>query len=353
MSCFNRGSVSIEDSVRLMRTESLLYFLTVARAGSFSVAARELFVSQQGLSKSVRALEAELGMEVFKRGGRVVLLTEAGRELVPLAQECVDAERRLKKHMALYTSRHNSAPLKLMVTPFVASNLFNLINKELSAAGLRDVLMVEKELSAIMMDLLRLAQMDDQVDEVPNYLALLNIPNTMLRRLTSCGSVSFSPVFEARLGVIGSDALLFPKTRSKAPARAHAVRVSEIAQLPIVCYKEEILDRMIEEVFAGSPPENVIMHAPNPQLIGEYVDNGRAITFSDTFTALLDKGKGGLSFAPIEGAEAFTVGFAYPTCIPLDSEAASYLKRFKSFVQSSFHEYLKDHPLTWNQETHA
>ncbi len=56
-------------------------FHTVARAGSFSDAARELYITQPAVSQSVRSLEAELGVKLFVRGAKGVELTREGKIL--------------------------------------------------------------------------------------------------------------------------------------------------------------------------------------------------------------------------------------------------------------------------------
>lgn len=56
-------------------------FHTVARTGNISRGARELFLSQPAVSKSISALEENLGVRLFIRGSRGVTLTEAGRSL--------------------------------------------------------------------------------------------------------------------------------------------------------------------------------------------------------------------------------------------------------------------------------
>lgn len=56
-------------------------FHTVARAGSFSDAARELFITQPAVSQSVRSLESELGVRLFVRGAKGVELTREGKIL--------------------------------------------------------------------------------------------------------------------------------------------------------------------------------------------------------------------------------------------------------------------------------
>jgi DNA-binding transcriptional LysR family regulator len=53
-------------------------FLSVARNGSFSRAAEERHISQSGLSRRIRALEAWLGVELIDRSVHPACLTEAG-----------------------------------------------------------------------------------------------------------------------------------------------------------------------------------------------------------------------------------------------------------------------------------
>src|SRR6266849_4753971 len=61
-----------------MTLRQLEVFLAIARAHSYRQAAETLHTSQPGLSQHVRELEAELGVRLFDRLSRGVLLTEAG-----------------------------------------------------------------------------------------------------------------------------------------------------------------------------------------------------------------------------------------------------------------------------------
>ena len=69
-----------------MNLRHLQYFVATAEHGSFTAAARSLYVAQPSLSEQVRQLEAELGVELFARVGRGIVLTEAGRALRPEAE---------------------------------------------------------------------------------------------------------------------------------------------------------------------------------------------------------------------------------------------------------------------------
>lgn len=60
--------------------------MAVITHGSFTAAARAELIVQSALSTSVRNLERELGADLFERTGRRVVLTEAGRALIPSAR---------------------------------------------------------------------------------------------------------------------------------------------------------------------------------------------------------------------------------------------------------------------------
>ncbi len=78
----------------------LRVFATAARAGSFTAAAAELHMAQPSVSEFVRRLEDEYGARLFVRGGRRLVLTEAGGALLPAAVRVTaaadDADRTLR-----------------------------------------------------------------------------------------------------------------------------------------------------------------------------------------------------------------------------------------------------------------
>ncbi|MFE6173425.1 LysR family transcriptional regulator [Streptomyces sp. NPDC056464] len=74
-----------------VHVRDLRYFVTVAEELHFTRAAERLYVSQPALSKQVRALERQLGVELFRREPQDVTLTEAGAALLPHARRVLDA----------------------------------------------------------------------------------------------------------------------------------------------------------------------------------------------------------------------------------------------------------------------
>jgi LysR family transcriptional regulator, hydrogen peroxide-inducible genes activator len=74
-----------------MEIHQLRYFVAVAEEGSFSHAAEREHVSQPSLSQQIQKLEAELNHQLFDRLPRSVVLTEAGRSLLPYARQILSA----------------------------------------------------------------------------------------------------------------------------------------------------------------------------------------------------------------------------------------------------------------------
>ena len=66
----------------LIDTRLLRAFMAVAKHSSFTIAAKELSVTQSAISHTIRALETELGCQLLLRQGRRVSLTHQGRELL-------------------------------------------------------------------------------------------------------------------------------------------------------------------------------------------------------------------------------------------------------------------------------
>lgn len=74
-----------------MNLQQLHYFVATARLGSFSAAADELRLTQPAISGQVRRLESELGMPLFTRVGRGLVLTAAGLTFLPHAEQALAA----------------------------------------------------------------------------------------------------------------------------------------------------------------------------------------------------------------------------------------------------------------------
>ena len=82
-----------------MKLQQLRYLCEIARRDlSVSAAAQALYTSQPGVSKQIKALEDELGIEIFVRNGkRLTSVTEPGRAVIAIAERMLADAANLKR----------------------------------------------------------------------------------------------------------------------------------------------------------------------------------------------------------------------------------------------------------------
>lgn len=115
-----------------MNADLFRTFLAAVDAGSFTAAASELFVSQATVSCRIQSLEAELGVQLFERTARGIVLTEAGRALVAPARALIESEKAVREAIPdrpkQRVVRLGSSPgSSSYVTPYLISLVHNVL----------------------------------------------------------------------------------------------------------------------------------------------------------------------------------------------------------------------------------
>ena len=72
-----------------MNFQQCRYAQAIAEMGSFSQAAKKLFVTQPNLSASIKDLEEELGVQLFVRSNTGARLTDDGNDFVKYAKRII------------------------------------------------------------------------------------------------------------------------------------------------------------------------------------------------------------------------------------------------------------------------
>lgn len=91
-------------------------FVTVAELGTVSKAAQHLHIAQPALSRQIGDLEEELGLRLFDRVGRRLMLTGEGEQLLGDCRALLSSEAAVKEH-AQQLHRGNSGLLKVAAAP--------------------------------------------------------------------------------------------------------------------------------------------------------------------------------------------------------------------------------------------
>ena len=106
-----------ESSTRAMKLQQLRFICEVAKQDlNLTKAASELYTSQPGISKQIKALEEELGVDIFIRNGkRFVGITEPGQEIIKKSQFALSELNNLKL-ISNEFSNENSGSLTIATT---------------------------------------------------------------------------------------------------------------------------------------------------------------------------------------------------------------------------------------------
>jgi len=209
----------------------LQYFAAVARHRHFGRAAAELYVTQPALSQQVRRLEAELGVELLRRGPKGVELTPAGADLLARADAIVaeieraraDMDRhagvtrgvvrvavgaadapRLADALAAFHREHPGVRLALRQgSAAEAVELIRTGSVDLAVAALRDTEIAGVEAQLLAEEPLRAISAEDEplgdpiaLEDLRGRTFVLAEPGTALRELVmaACQAAGFSPV---------------------------------------------------------------------------------------------------------------------------------------------------------------
>lgn len=103
-----------------MISQQLLTFISVAKSGSFSKAADDMFISPTAVMKQIDLLEDRLGVTLFRRTNRGLMLTEAGESVLNDAKYLVDYATRAKEKAQDIDRRENQHSIRIgtsLMTP--------------------------------------------------------------------------------------------------------------------------------------------------------------------------------------------------------------------------------------------
>ena len=106
-----------------MTLQQLRYVVTIADCGSMNEAAKQLFLSQPSLSETVKELENEIGIDIFLRSNRGIVITPEGEEFLGYARQVIEQYellnskyiRKNKKEKFGVSAQHYSFAVKAFV----------------------------------------------------------------------------------------------------------------------------------------------------------------------------------------------------------------------------------------------
>lgn len=142
-----------------MEIQELKFFLEVVKDKKFTIAASELSMSQSSLSKHIKSLEDELGVQLLDRNIRGVSLTEVGREFFEFASSVVNSYNEMQVKINEYKEK-NQKTLIIGTIPVMSQyNIASLVANFIKQHENIDINIIEDR-SPEILDLLHSSKID-------------------------------------------------------------------------------------------------------------------------------------------------------------------------------------------------
>ena len=171
-----------------MTLQQLKYVVTVARTGSMSEASKELFISQPGLTTSIRELETEMGIKIFTRTNKGVVTSNEGERFLGYARQVLEQASLLEGVYKSGTKIKQQFCVSTQHYSFAVNAFVDLIRR--FAGEEYDFSLRETETYEIIDDVARLKS------EI-GVLYLNEFNQTVLHKILKANDLQFTELFEA------------------------------------------------------------------------------------------------------------------------------------------------------------
>ena len=137
----------------------LNHIVALAEEGSFARAAERVHLSQPALSRSVQAIETELGLRLFDRATRGVAVTQAGKQIIERARRVLFEAGCLVRDVELLKT-HEAGEVRIGMGPYPAALLLPELLTEFAQSHPHVQIKAELNYAHLMVDMLLKEQLD-------------------------------------------------------------------------------------------------------------------------------------------------------------------------------------------------
>lgn len=225
-----------------MHVNQIRHFLDVVRTHSVTQSAANLYITPQGLSRSIAQLEREAGLVLFTRTNRGSELTADGRRFLPLAEDILRSYEEFEREVAklsVASARGAEGGLKLVVPPlFTISDMLSRMLDRL-AEEMPDVrISVSEHNSCDMIDYA--CNLSDE--QLARTLLIATVPEYRVKDYLSGDRYLLTTLFDIPMGIRVSEGHPLASRRN--------VTRAELARERITCYAEPVIEEVTNWLLA-------------------------------------------------------------------------------------------------------
>ncbi len=269
-----------------MNLKQLEAFVKIADTGSFSKAAKDLFLTQPTISAHITSLEKELNSRLFVRNTKEVRLSESGETLYSYAKQMLVLQRKIEETFATKEEKEQQCitiAASTIPAQYLLPNILVAFNEKYPNQQFK---IVETDSAKV-------------VEHVLNHTADVGFTGTALDK-KSCKHI---PFYQDELVVIA------PNTEKYRELQTTERRASWIAEERLIMREEgsgtrKEAEKQLKKIGLNVAKLNVICSMENPESIKKAVASGMGVSIISKLAAEDDVQKGLLITLPVDVEDA-------------------------------------------------
>jgi DNA-binding transcriptional LysR family regulator len=319
-----------------MNINTLEYFLEVAKQKSISHAAEQLYISQQGLSKAISSLEAELGAQLFVRSQHGLELTNEGnivaKHATIIMKEYAVMDDKLQRILRVERDGEDAHNEKICVMSYILYEMYPCLKDDIEAAGIESLPIEE----------ISYAQIAEAIKDYDKnkYLTILTaLPERCYADVIGSTRMQFYPLFSADM------AMLVPRVYS-IQSQNQPITPNELANIPFSYLDESISNNFVNWFFQDTNNAfREYLHTNNREKILESVKQEKCAMLTDTFTLRVIGKQDGMVTRIPKPSHRIIVGFFSGIRITKNDPQYQFMTSFQELVRRKYESYIRQHPV--------
>lgn len=300
-----------------MTLQQLKYVIQIVQYDSITMAAQKLYITQPSLSKAVSELEQEMGITIFLRSNRGVILSEEGTKFLSYTRQVVEQAELLEQ-----TYKHNE-PIKRV---FAVSSQHYAFSVNAFVALVKEYGQEKYEFS------LRELRTNDIIEDVYTQrselgiLFLSNFNHEVILRILKNKELQFVKEFTAKPHV-------FVSRKNPLAVRKFVTR-KDLLSYPRLTY-----DQGINNSFYFSEELHSTDESPKSIIVSDRATLFNLLIGLDGYTissGILSSDLNGTDIIsiPLESDERMEIGYIHSTDYPLSRLATRYMEHFRTYINN-------------------
>lgn len=293
-----------------MEIHQLQYFVTVCELRNFTAAAERLHVSQPAITKAIHRLEKELGLHLFDRNQRRVVLTEEGSVLLDSAKDILARLNMAQNLMQEYRDLSRGF-FRIAVPPMVGAYVFSQLFAAFKAKYPNIEILVMEEGSYAAVNL---------VKKEAAHVGLVTLPPD-LTNLHSCP-------------ITTQEILVCLPVNHRLATRQY-LTFEDVKDEPLILHNQGFALRTIilREYSQRNLEPNIVFSTNQFQTIKALVAKGAGISF---LTAISTADVGNLVRVPLSPPLFLSIGLVWKPRILLPLACKAFIKFVENYADNDF-----------------